>query len=70
MNYISYIGYVIINKGYIMKRVTKYAYGYLPKINFWQERYEQAKSDNDLSTMEYCLDKLIHFVKRQQEVYG
>jgi len=53
-----------------MNKSNKYPNGYLPKINFWQERYEQAKSDNDLSTMEYCLDKLIYFVKRQQVVYA
>ena len=47
----------------------KYTYGYYPKINFWQERYDQARSDNDLSTMEYCLDKLTYFVKRQQQYY-
>ena len=53
-----------------MNKSNKYPYGYQPKINFWQERYDQAKIDNDLSIMEHCLDKLIYFVKRQQEVYG
>jgi len=53
-----------------MKRNNKYTYGYQPKINFWSDRYDQAKSDNDLSTMEYCLDKLTYFIKRQREVYA
>lgn len=53
-----------------MNESIKYPNGYLPKINFWQERYEQAKSDHDLSTMEYCLEKLIYYVKRQQVVYA
>jgi len=70
MNNSSYIGYVIINKGYIMKRNNKYTYGYQPKINFWSDRYDRAKSDNDLSTMEYCLDKLTYFIKRQRQVYA
>jgi len=70
MNNSSYIGYVIINKGYSMKRNNKHPYGYQPKINFWSDRYDQAKSDNDLSTMEYCLDKLTYFIKRQREVYA
>jgi hypothetical protein len=53
-----------------MKRNNKYPYGYQPKINFWSDRYDQAKSDNDLSTMEYCLDKLTYFIKRQRQVYA
>ena len=76
MNYISYL-YIVkervtklnLNKGF-MSKLNKYPNGYQPKINFWQERYDQAKSDNDLSTMNYCLDKLIYFVKRQREVYA
>ena len=47
---------------------NKYTYGYQPKINFWNDRYDQAKSDNDLSTMEYCLDKIAYFIKRQREL--
>lgn len=53
-----------------MSKANKYKGQYYPKINFWTDRYDQAKSDNDLSTMEYCLDKLTYFIKRQQEVYG
>ena len=47
-----------------------YPNGYVPKINFWQGQYDVAKSNNDLTQMEYCLDKLIYFVQRQRLVYA
>ena len=52
-----------------MSKVNKYKYGYLPKINFWQERYDQAKSDNDISTMEYCLDMNLSILLNVKEMY-
>jgi len=40
-----------------MKRNNKYTYGYQPKINFWSDRYDRAKSDNDLSTLKTEVEK-------------
>ena len=51
-------------------RKRNYPNGYLPKINYWQGKYDEAKSNNDYTQMEYALDKLIYFVQRQRLVYA
>ena len=50
--------------------MSKYANGYQPKIQFWQEKYDSAKESGDTNVMLIALDKLTYFVKRQKEVYG
>ena len=50
--------------------MKKYENGYLPKINYWQGKFDVAKEENNTSKMIEALDKLIYFVKRQKEVYG
>ena len=48
----------------------KYQNGYLPKIEFWQAKYDAAKESGDTNVMLIALDKLTYFVQRQKEVYG
>lgn len=51
-----------------MKRT--YENGYLPKIEFWQGKYDSAKETGNFTGMLTALNKLTYFVKRQKEVYG
>ena len=50
--------------------MSKYLNGYLPKIEYWQSKYNVAKEAGNNSAMLKCLDKLTYFVQRQNEVYG
>ena len=44
---------------------SKYPQGYLPKIQYWNDKLQGALTFNDWSQAEYCMKKLNHFVSRQ-----
>ena len=53
-----------------MSKLNKYPNGYMPKIEFHQGRFDEAKSNNDYDGMNKALDSLIYYVSKQKEIYG
>lgn len=47
--------------------MAKYENGYIPKIDYWFERYMEATTESQKS---YAAEKMAYFIKRQKEVYG
>lgn len=50
--------------------MSKYENGYLPKIQYWNERLENALGRGDIRMAEMASMKLRYFTERQAEVYG
>ena len=44
---------------------SKYPQGYIPKIEYWQYKLNNAIETKEWSQAEYCMKKLNHFVSRQ-----
>lgn len=53
-----------------MNRNNKYQYGYLPKINYWRRRLNEAYANGNLEQAIRAEHKLEYFRNRQVEVYG
>ena len=53
-----------------MNRNNKYQYGYLPKINYWRARLNEAYANGNLEQAIRAEHKLEYFQNRQAEVYG
>ena len=49
---------------------VKYLNGYMPKIEHWQAKFDEAKRNNDFDGMNEALDSLIYFVSKQKLIYG
>lgn len=49
---------------------AKYQYGYLPKINYWRVRLNEAYANGNLEQAIRAEHKLEYFRNRQVEVYG
>lgn len=49
---------------------TKYANGYLPKIQYWMEKCSEALNAGNVSEYYLALNKVKYFQARQVEVYG
>jgi hypothetical protein len=49
---------------------TKYAEGYLPKIQYWTNRMQQEASKGNLAGVEFASKKVAYFMSRQEKVYG
>ena len=52
------------------KNFNAYPDGYLPKIKLHQQRFDEAKSNNDFDGMNKALDSLIYFVSKQKLIHG
>ena len=50
--------------------MSKYENGYLPKISYWQEKWQEATKSNDVQGAVKAAKKLNYFIGRQKEVYG
>lgn len=48
----------------------KYENGYLPKMEYWQGKFEEAKASHDFYGMKQAVEKYAYFAIRQAEVYG
>ena len=44
---------------------SKYPQGYIPKIQYWNSKLQEAIASNNWVRSEYCMKKLNHFVSRQ-----
>ena len=44
---------------------SKYPQGYIPKIQYWNSKLQEALANGEWSQAEYCMKKLNHFVSRQ-----
>ena len=44
---------------------SKYPQGYIPKIQYWNGKLQEALANGEWSQAEYCMKKLNHFVSRQ-----
>ena len=53
-----------------MNRMNKYQYGYLPKINYWRGKLNQAYNEGNIEAACRAEAKLAYFKNRQVEVYG
>ena len=58
----------VYNKG-------KYPQGYIPKIQYWNSKLQEALANGEWSQSEYCMKKLQYFVgsqyvKENQEPYN
>ena len=49
---------------------NKYQYGYLPKINYWRGKLNEAYANGNLEQAIRAEHKLEYFRNRQVEVYG
>jgi len=49
---------------------TKYAEGYLPKIQYWTNRMQQEAAKGNLAGVEFASKKVAYFMSRQEKVYG
>lgn len=45
----------------------KYTNGYLGKIKYWSGRLEESSSYQDITEIEFCMEKLKYFVGRHKE---
>ena len=50
--------------------MSKYPNGYQPKINYWQEKWQEAIMSNNIPAALKAADKVKYFIGRQQEVYA
>lgn len=51
-----------------MKKFVKYPQGYIPKIQYWNDKLQTAMKQSNWVEAEYCMKKLNHFVSRQYVV--
>ena len=51
-------------------RKNKYPNGYIPKIQFWSKRLNQALAFNDTEGIEYATRKMNYFINRQLALQG
>lgn len=49
---------------------NKYKQGYIPKIQYWLDKYLTYMDTGLWTNAEYALTKLTYFTTRQKEVYG
>ena len=54
---------------------SKYPQGYIPKIQYWNSKLQEALANGEWSQSEYCMKKLQYFVgsqyvKENQEPYN
>ena len=49
---------------------SKYPQGYLPKIQYWKGKLNEAYQTNNLEMAIRAEHKLAYFTQRQVEVYG
>lgn len=50
--------------------MNKYENGYMPKIEYWTGKMNEAVQALDAEGVAYAASKLVYFTKRQAEVYG
>ena len=50
--------------------MSKYENGYLPKISYWQEKWQEAIKSNNIPAALKAAEKVKYFIGRQEEVYG
>lgn len=50
--------------------MSKYANGYLPKIQYWSSKLQKAVEAADYRMIDMASMKLKYFTDRQKEVYG
>lgn len=43
----------------------KYPHGYLPKISYWMNQWEDAAKEVNEERMKYCESKLFYFMSNQ-----
>lgn len=55
----------MIRQGY-----NRYAQGYLPKIQYWLGKLNEAHADGNLELACKAEQRLAYFTQRQVEVYG
>jgi hypothetical protein len=48
-------------------RKERYPDGYMPKIDYWQYKFDSAKGEKNLSAMSYALEKLKYFTDKELE---
>lgn len=46
---------------------TKYANGYMPKIEYWLDKVENGRTKSGRA---HAREKVMYFIQRQLEVYG
>jgi len=51
-------------------RISKYQYGYQPKINYWKYKWNQAIEMGNVEMALHAEAKVEYFTQRQMEVYG
>ena len=44
---------------------SKYPQGYIPKIQYWNSKLQEALANGEWSQAEYCMKKLQYFVGSQ-----
>ena len=44
---------------------SKYPQGYIPKIQYWNSKLQEALANSEWSQAEYCMKKLQYFVGSQ-----
>jgi len=50
--------------------MSKYENGYLPKISYWQTKWQEAIQKGDIPAALHAAKKVTYFIGRQEEVYG
>jgi hypothetical protein len=53
-----------------MNKNTKYQNGYLPKIQYWMGKWNEAMQNDDIDLAVRAEHKVEYFTKRQEQVYG
>lgn len=48
-------------------RKERYPDGYMPKIEYWQYKFNKFKEDGDINSMVYASEKLKYFTERELE---
>tara|TARA_Y100000287_G_scaffold144227_1_gene118951 strand:+ start:174 stop:461 length:288 start_codon:yes stop_codon:yes gene_type:complete len=66
VRYFSYISTVIKDKRYMRK--NKYPNGYIPKIQYWSGKLNQALAFGTPDEVEYATRKMNYFIGRQVEL--
>jgi len=68
VRYFSYISTVIKNQRYMRK--NKYPNGYIPKIQYWSGKLNQALAFGTSDEVEYATRKMNYFINRQLALQG
>jgi len=50
--------------------MRKYVNGYLPKIEYWQTKWQEAIESNNIPEAVKAAKKVTYFIGRQEEVYS